>query len=157
MNGPKIVLAEDEAIVGIEIKNSLQRMGYPRIDLVSSAEGVFDELQQEIPDLVLMDINLDGDIDGIEATKEILDEHDVPIVFVTAYSSQDVLERIRETDALGYIVKPINDSDLQTISKKVIEGDNGEELDRGTFFMRFGEWIKKLTRPVVTQLPSVTP
>lgn len=155
MDSPRIVLAEDEAIVGIEIKNSLQRLGFARTDLVATGEAVLDQMEEEQPDLILMDINLDGDLDGIEATNKILSDHDVPIVFVTAYSSDEVIDRIRNTEALGYVVKPISDSDLETILDTVFDEGNGRKLDRGTFFHKMLRKLDNLSLTSNATAPAV--
>lgn len=146
MKDARILLAEDEAIVGIEIKNSLQRLGYTHTDLVPKGKEVLEAVDERTPDLVLMDVNLEGTMDGIEATERLHEDYDVPVVFVTAHSSDSVLSRIRDTDAVGYVVKPINDSDLESITRSVIQDGGGEELDRGNFFLDWVRWLDgKLT------------
>lgn len=141
MKDARILLAEDEAIVGIEIKNSLQRLGYTHTDLVPTAQEVLEEVEERTPDLILMDVNLEGSMDGIEATEKLHENYDVPVVFVTAHSSESVLSRIRHTDAVGYVVKPINDSDLESITQSVIEDSDDRDLDRGNFFLDWVRWL----------------
>jgi CheY-like chemotaxis protein len=151
MDSARILLVEDEALVGIEIKNTLQRLGYTRTDLVKSGEGVLEEVQEHPPDLILMDVNLDGTLDGIEATQKIHREYDVPVIFVTAYSSDSILERMRETEAIGYLIKPIDDSDLETITRSVL-GDGEGNLNSGQLFL---EWLKDVLGSVTSLTPTV--
>lgn len=134
MDDSKILLVEDEAIVGIEIKNTLQKLGYTRTELVPSAESVFESIEEEVPDLCLMDVNLKGDTDGIEVTNKIHEDHDTAVIFITAYSSESVLNRIKDTEAIGYIVKPIDDNDIESITARVFENKDDQQLNRGDLF-----------------------
>ncbi len=153
MKNSRILLIEDEALVGIEIKSSLQRLGYTRTDLVKSGEEALEEVQQQTPALILMDLNLEGNMNGIEATREIHEEHgDVPVVFLTAYSSDSIIEQIRDTEALGYVIKPIDDSDLETIVHSVLDDQENSGMNRGQFFMQL---IRKISQGVKFMTPSV--
>lgn len=153
MKDSRILLVEDEALVGIELKSSLQRLGYTKTELVKSGEEACDQVSEKSPDLVLMDVNLAGSMDGIEATQKIHEEYgNVPVVFITAYSSDSIIDRIRETDAYGYIIKPIDDSDLETITQSVLEDQQVSGIDNGRFLMR---WLRELKQAVTVLNPTV--
>ncbi len=113
MNTIKILVVEDEVIVAHDIANRLKRMGHQVIATVASGEAAIEKASENKPDLVLMDIVLKGDMDGITAAKKIQAKINVPIVFLTAYADQTTLERAKITNPFGYIVKPFQQQDLQ--------------------------------------------
>jgi putative nucleotidyltransferase with HDIG domain len=111
----KILVVEDERIVGEDIKFRLQKLGYSVPPIVRSAEEAIKKAKVLSPDLVLMDIVLDGKMDGVEAAKLIKSHYDIPVVFLTAYSDQKTLARAKITEPYGYVLKPFEDRDLHII------------------------------------------
>lgn len=112
MECKRILVVEDEHIVAIGIKKMLKSLGYTVTGIASSGEDAISKAESTFPDLVLMDIMLKGDIDGIEAAEAIRNIIDVPIIYLTAYSDNKVLERAKTTSPYGYIVKPFDEKDL---------------------------------------------
>lgn len=110
----KILIVEDERISAEEMRRSLEYMGYAVTSIVSSGEGAVKEAESSRPDLILMDVKLKGRIDGVEAAKRIRARDDIPIIYITALSDKQTLERIKETEPLGYVHKPIEDKELYT-------------------------------------------
>ena len=108
----RILVVEDERIVGEDIKVRLQKLGYSVPSIVRSGEEAVEKTKTMRPDLVLMDIVLDGKMDGIEAAKQIKSLYSIPIVYVTAYADSNTLERAKITEPFGYLVKPFEDRDL---------------------------------------------
>ena len=108
-----IMIVEDEAIVGEELKISLEDMGYAVTSIVKSGEQTIEKADQERPDLILMDIKLKGQMDGIEAADLIRSRLDIPVIFLTAYADDDKIERAKLTMPFGYILKPFQDRDLE--------------------------------------------
>lgn len=108
----QILVAEDESIVAEDIKKSLQNMGYVVPSVVSSGEKAVEEVMKNSPDLVLMDIVLKGEMDGIEAAWQIRSRFDIPVVYLTAYSDEKTLERAKITEPFGYIIKPFKEREL---------------------------------------------
>ncbi len=108
----RILVVEDEIITAEDIKESLQEMGYTVIAVVSAGEEAIIKVEDNNPDLVLMDIVLSGEMDGIETAKQILLRFDVPVVYLTAYSDKIILERAKITEPFGYILKPFNEREL---------------------------------------------
>ncbi len=108
----RVLIAEDEAIVAVDIQSQLEALGYTVADIATSGAEARDKALELCPDIVLMDIRLSGPMDGIEATKAIRRKLDIPIVFLTAYADQDTLQRAKDAGPYGYLVKPFNERDL---------------------------------------------
>jgi CheY-like chemotaxis protein len=108
----KILLAEDENIVALDIKSRLISLGYAVLAVVSSGEDAIRKAAETRPDLVLMDIKLKGEMDGIEAAAQIKARFDIPVIYLTAYVDKDTMGRARQTDPLGYVTKPYEEEDL---------------------------------------------
>ncbi|MEN9202150.1 MAG: response regulator [Thermostichus sp. DG_1_6_bins_120] len=109
-----ILVVEDEKIIAKDIANVLKKFGYTVPAIASSGEEAIRRLEEASVDLVLMDIVLKGDIDGIEATKRITERFNIPVVHLTAYADDDTLSRVKETQPFGYIIKPFKERELYT-------------------------------------------
>ncbi|MEQ1916969.1 MAG: response regulator [Gallionella sp.] len=114
MNNSRILIVEDEAIVARDIEQQLLAMRYQPVGRTAYAEQAVTLVQQMQPDLVLMDINLSGEMDGIAAAITIRDQFRLPVIFITAYSGGETLNRATLAEPFGYITKPFNERDLQT-------------------------------------------
>ncbi|MCE8425025.1 MAG: response regulator [Candidatus Methanoperedens sp.] len=112
MTETQILVVEDEIIVAEDIKRSLQNMGYDVPSVVSSGEAAIKKAGENDPDLVLMDIMLKGDMDGVTAAGIIRSRFNIPVVYLTAYSDNKILERAKITEPFGYIIKPFNEREL---------------------------------------------
>ena len=108
----RILVVEDEHIVAKDIATRLVRRGYEVLAIVGSAQEAIDEAGAGRPDLVLMDIMLKGDMDGIAAADRIQELYDIPVVYLTAYADEKTLQRAKITDAFGYILKPFEEREL---------------------------------------------
>src|SRR3989304_10559219 len=106
----KIMVVEDESIVAKDIQNRLKRLGYNVNDIVSAGKEAIRKAAETQPDLVLMDIVLKGEIDGIEAAKQINTLFNVPILYLTAYADDSTIQRAKITEPFGYILKPFQTS-----------------------------------------------
>ena len=113
MNSTKIVIVEDEAIVAKDLRNRLQKFGYIVSGIAASGQEAINKCLEFCPDLVLMDIRLKGQIDGIEAAHEIHKHLDIPIIFLTAYADDKTLARAKITEPFGYLLKPFKERELQ--------------------------------------------
>jgi len=109
----KILVVEDEVIVARTIANQLMQLGYTVVGTASSGTAAIDKANSTQPDLVLMDVMLKGEMDGVTAAIQICSQRDVPIVFLTAYADENTLERAKSTLPLGYIVKPFSAAELR--------------------------------------------
>ena len=110
----RILVVEDETIVGEDIRRRLETLGYTVSAVVSSGEEAIKEAEGNDPDLVLMDIVLKGDMDGIEAAELIRTKCDIPVVYITAYADEKLQQRAEATKPYGYILKPFEDRELHT-------------------------------------------
>lgn len=110
----RILVVEDEAIVAEDIGRSLLNLGYAVASKVSSGKEAIKKAEETNPDLVLMDIVLKGNMDGIETAKQIK-TLDIPVVYLTAFSDEKTLERAKITEPFGYIVKPFRERELHII------------------------------------------
>ncbi len=108
----RVLIVEDERIVAMGIKRMLITLGYTVEGIASSGEDAIRKAKSTLPDLVLMDIMLKGDVNGIEAAKEIRSLFDIPVVYLTACSEHKIVEKAWETNPSGYIVKPFDERDL---------------------------------------------
>lgn len=109
----KILLAEDENISAHYLKQSLTRMGYEITAVVSSGEEVIEHVEENKPDLILMDITLCGNIDGISAVQKLHPRFDIPVIYITGNSDSEVFKRAKNTEPHAYLIKPYELSQLQ--------------------------------------------
>jgi len=111
---PRALIVEDEILIAEELKDRLSRLGFSVIAAVDTADEGIAIATKERPDLVLMDIRLNGEKDGVQAAQEICQQVDVPIVYVTAYSDRLTVDRAKQTEHDGYILKPFHRRELQS-------------------------------------------
>ncbi len=114
MSSGRILVVEDEVIVAKDIANSLERLGYTVVGATASGEEALLLAEQHRPDLVLMDIKLQGQLSGIETAERLRTTFDIPAVFLTAYADDDTLRRARVTEPYGYILKPFELRELHS-------------------------------------------
>lgn len=110
----KILIVEDEILVATDIQESLESLGYTVLGMVDTAQKAVETVEKQLPDLILMDINLKGEMTGIDAAKIITKNHDVPIIYLTANTDIDTVNKAKVALPYGYISKPFTDKDLQT-------------------------------------------
>lgn len=113
MSGKTILLVEDDDIIAKIAEWRLNNLGYHVCGRAISGAEAMELVIKSKPDLVLMDINLKGEIDGIETAKMIKKGFNIPVIFVTSHSDGQTLERARDSKPDGFIVKPFDDNDLR--------------------------------------------
>ncbi len=113
MTGANILIVEDEGILAIELKEKLEKLGYKVPAIASTGEEAIELAAKHRPDLILMDIVLKGDMDGIEAANKICSTLKVPVIYLTAYADDGTVKRAKITEPFGYLVKPYNEKELQ--------------------------------------------
>ena len=111
----RVLIAEDEVFTALELQFHLEQLGYEVVDLVSSGEQAVERAVELRPDLLMMDVRLEGDIDGIDAFREIREEHDAPVIFLTAFGDEETISRAKECGAFGYILKPFKERELRAM------------------------------------------
>lgn len=125
MNRKTILIVEDEGLIVLHMTELLEKAGYRLVDPAFSGETALQALgKSQKPDLILMDIGLAGSLDGIETARQIRQRFSIPLIFVTAYTSERMLERIREVAPAGVIIKPFVDSDLLDLVSTTLAGQS---------------------------------
>jgi hypothetical protein len=114
MNRARVLVVEDESIVATDIAETLNQLGYTVVDTCFSGEEAVQACLRERPDVILMDIQLRGPVDGVEAVREIHQQWNIPVIYLTAYSDDTVLGRAKVTQPYGYITKPFNSRELHS-------------------------------------------
>lgn len=114
MKSINVLIVEDEPLIADDLSYTLQDIGYHVSGIALSAEEAIGILDEEPVDLVLLDINIQGERDGIEIGKILNKEYFLPFIYLTSYSDKATLERAKKTNPLAYLVKPINEKDLLT-------------------------------------------
>src|SRR4030067_734944 len=115
MPNVKILIVEDERLVAQDIEGCLGRHGYQVTAIVSNGKEGLKEVKKNPPDLVLMDIILEGEWDGIETARRMRRHLDVPVVYITAHSDEKTIEAAKVTEPYGYILKPIDEKELHIV------------------------------------------
>ena len=128
----KILIVEDEVIVAWDIKETLEKLGHTVIDPVVSGAEALGSAVNDSPDLVLMDIRLEGDIDGITAGDEIYQQLKIPIVYLTAHADEFTLARATRTNPFGYIIKPFQSQSLQSTIEVALQRHQVEVAAQNT-------------------------
>ncbi len=129
---PRIMVVEDDAFIAADIKRILTDSGYVVTSHVTSGEQAVTQAGTDNPDLIMMDIKLPGEKDGIEAAGEIRSRHDIPVIYLTAHSDEGLVERSKETDPFGYILKPYNERELYITVKIALYKHTLENLLKET-------------------------
>lgn len=113
----KILIVEDDVIISHIIELQLKKLGYIVSGIAANGQDAITLMNNTNPDAILMDIFLDGKMDGIETAKIIKEKFNIPIIFLTAYSDDNVLERIRTIQSAQYVLKPFTNEDLRIALK----------------------------------------
>ena len=114
MANERIMVVEDEWVIADDIQKSLRNLGYTVSSIVPTGEGAIQKAEEDKPDLVLMDIILQGEMDGIEAARQIHTRFNIPVIYLTAFADQKLLERAKITEPFGYMLKPFEDRTLHS-------------------------------------------
>jgi CheY-like chemotaxis protein len=124
----KVLVVEDEKIICLDIKRSLERSGYEVVATADSYEDAVAKTKENLPDVIIMDIMLKGSLTGIEAAKTITDMYNVPIIYLTALSANETrLSAHLKGKLFHYLVKPVDTEDLLNIMLKVTEKKRNRE------------------------------
>jgi len=142
-----ILVVEDEFLVAADIEESLLSLGYNVQNTIATGKDAIAEVEKKLPDLILMDIALKGDMTGIEAANIIRQKHDVPVIFLTANADVATIEKAKISLPYGYIIKPFSEKELQTnieIARYKFENDiqSKIESDQFTTFFKSNQNVK---------------
>jgi CheY-like chemotaxis protein len=117
---PKVLIAEDESIIAMDLSNMLSGMGFEVTSIVNNALEVIQKTEEEKPDIILMDILLVGFLDGIEAAKIISYKHNTPVIYITALKDEQTMRRANVYEDYQYIVKPFKENELRYAINKML-------------------------------------
>ena len=139
-----VLIVEDEILVATDIEESLDSLGYTVQKAVAYGQAAIDEVDKKLPDIILMDIMLKGEMTGIEAANIIRQKYDVPIVYLTANADIATIEKAKISLPYGYIIKPFTEKDLQTnieIARFKFESDIKSKMESDQFnrFFKHGD------------------
>ncbi len=126
----RILIVEDEGIVALNIQKRLKALGYGVVANTTSGEAAIQKVAETRPDLVLMDIKLQGKVDGIEAATQIHKRFQIPVVYLTAYTDEETLNRAKRSEPYGYILKPFESRDLCTTIEVALYNHHIEQQRR---------------------------
>lgn len=150
MNMPttRIMVVEDEGVVAFNLCQRLKKLGYDVPIVVASGKAALAEIEAKRPDIVLMDIHIEGEIDGIETASRIPPDMMVPVIYLTAYSEETTLDRARATRPYGYLLKPFSERELHATIKMALERrasdvamrDSEERLRLALAAAEMGSW-----------------
>jgi CheY-like chemotaxis protein len=116
-----IMVVEDEGVVSIDIQNMLRNAGYEIAAVAFRGEDAVKKAAESNPDLVLMDIGLKGELDGIEAARKIRDNLQIPVVFLTGFADEATMARAQEVNPSGFIIKPISEEELKNTLDEILK------------------------------------
>ncbi|PWR75372.1 response regulator [Methanospirillum stamsii] len=122
MSDEKIFIVEDNPVIADLISWRLTEMGYTVIGTAEDSTEALARIDKLMPTLILMDINLPGEMDGIETADEINKKYKIPIVYISSILDTDVMERAKKTKPRGYIVKPFTDNQLKATIEMALQG-----------------------------------
>ncbi len=108
----KILIVEDESVVALDIASALRKEGYEVVDIAEDSSSTFRALEYAQPDLIIMDININGAIDGIETSRQIKRIYDIPLIFLTAYNDKKTIDKAIQSNPKGYLIKPFKRREL---------------------------------------------
>jgi putative two-component system response regulator len=136
-NSGKIMVVEDEWIVADQLCNNLKELGYTVCSTAATGDEAIRNVGEDRPDLILMDIVLKSKMDGIEAAERITSQFDIPVIYLTAYTNQEYIERAKQTKPFGYLVKPFKQNELyanieMALQKHRLDKEIKDYLDRLT-------------------------
>ena len=161
MSQLSVLIVEDEAILAAHLASKVKLLGYRVTGPVSTGEEALTLAQAERPDIALLDIKLDGHMDGIQTAPRLKQWRDIPVIFLTAHSDQETLKRASAVGPFGYILKPFEERDLATqlevtLYKHQAEASLRQSEERYRAFIQNsseGIWRMEFEPPLDTSLP----
>lgn len=175
----RILIVEDEAITALDIEGILEDLGYTVVGSVDNGKDALNTVESENPNLILMDIKIKGEMDGIETAGLIWKEHKIPVIFLTSYSDEGTLSRAKLVQPFGYVLKPFEREDIHAaveLAQHRFEQEREERIEKPRLtqtsavhqvqfgegslttesFMRRVEPFRQLEEAVLTELVSLS-
>ncbi len=142
-NPARVLVVEDEWVVAIDVRDCLKELGYRVVAIVASGEEAIVKARELHPDVVLMDIRLEGEMDGIQAAHQIWNELQIPVIYATGYSDQATVDRATDDELFGYVIKPIKERDLYIAIKTALQ-----RYGRETRLREQHQWTSTILRAI---------
>jgi diguanylate cyclase (GGDEF)-like protein/PAS domain S-box-containing protein len=111
----RILIVEDEGLIARDIENMIHNAGYEVCGIAGTGKEAIEKAEGTLPDLILMDIILRGEMDGVEAAERIREHYNIPVIYLTAHTDENTLQRAKLTEPLGYTLKPVEQKELMTV------------------------------------------
>jgi len=151
MEQPAIFIVEDEAIVANDIRETLKSLGYAVPGIAKSGELALEKVRDLKPDLILMDIHLAGQLDGVETAGKIHVLYDIPVIYLTAYADKALLDRAKITEPYGYVIKPYDERELHSVIEMALYKHRIEREIKKRDAVLFAvssavEWLLRISR-----------
>ena len=128
--GTRVMVVEDEAVVALHLRRELTKLGYTVAGVATNGEQALKMIDEVFPDVILMDIHIQGELDGIETANRIPRYLHIPVIYLTAYSEDTTLKRAGETHPYGYLIKPFLDRELHATIKMALVRSRADEAVR---------------------------
>ncbi len=141
-----ILIVEDEIIIAADLKGRLEKLGYNIVGISATGNDAIRKTGETNPNLVLMDIMLKGNMDGIDTAQKIRDLYDIPVIYLTAYYDDEILNRAKITEPFGYILKPFEDMKIQSAVEMAVYNHHMEQkLKNSAKILKFSkEMLQKM-------------
>src|SRR4030067_919950 len=120
MDKIRMLIVEDEGLIARDIEDMVRNAGYEVCAVVGTGEDAVEKAETTHPDLILMDIILRGEMDGVEAAEKIGEGFNIPVIYLTAHTEENTLQRAKLTEPLGYTLKPVEQKELMTVIEMAI-------------------------------------
>ena len=130
ISGTRVLVVEDEAVVALHLRQELTKLGYTLAGIATRGEQALKMIEEVFPDVILMDIHIQGEMDGIETASRIPRYLHIPVIYLTAYSEDTTLKRAGDTHPYGYLIKPFLDRELHATIKMALVRSRAEEAIR---------------------------
>jgi CheY-like chemotaxis protein len=130
VKGTRVMIVEDEAVVALHLRQELTKLGHVVAGVASTGEQALKLIEEVFPDVILMDIHIQGEMDGIETVSRIPRYLHIPVIYLTAYSEDTTLKRASDTRPYGYLIKPFLDRELHATIKMALERSKADEAVR---------------------------
>jgi DNA-binding response OmpR family regulator len=115
MKSIKVLIIEDDTLIAMQLENALENLGHTVVDNVRCGKEALSVASTNPIDLVISDVNIEGEIDGITLSKTLYEQYSTPIIFITAYKDKETLKRASKIDFVGYIIKPFREDELEAL------------------------------------------
>lgn len=155
MNAHRILVVEDEAITAMGIKSNLEKWGYEVPYVASSGEEALELVKKSCPDLILMDIMLNGDMDGTQTAEKIIEKKKIPIVYLSAYSDNETTVRAKKSTPYGYLTKPFKQNDLRVTVEMALFKYQMEVVSEQESTRLKNEFLKNMSHELRTPLNGI--